>query len=481
MVSLPPSPSGTTVPSASFRRAPDDDAMFVPHYSDAPALDDYDYVQEEWIAGGEVEGQPYETVVCVRRPRQASRWSGTSLVEPLHVHGIAPIWMYCAPYIMRSGHAWVVVTAQRTTLDMHLKENDPGRYGSLVIPGPDSADFDPNPYPGVPDKAALFWSELERRNWAAGPILAQVGSALREDGGPLEPGSRATLILVGRSQTGSTISYYIRDQHHRLRLADGSAVYDGFFPCGFPFEPFHDVGVPVVQVMSDGDISLPDHSLLPGYEGRHYRRDDSDQPGDRYRLYEIAGLAHVGSRYPPTNDPSMWKMKLPDEGVDLRPRLSTLPDGQLFSTCLDHLVDWLVSGTTPPTAERLRVDTNGYIEKDGHGNSVGGVRCAELDVPRATYLPNPLGPDGRAVYGAVGLEVPFDPSTLRRLYGDVTTYLARYRQRLEELIAQGWFLVEDAEELLSEARRLDFSTGSVEPSAYARDASGGQAVDPTGP
>ena len=62
--------------------------------------------------------------------------------------------------------------------------------------------------------------------------------------------------------------------------------------------------MPIVQVLSDGDISNPNR---PGREGRAYRRDDSDDPGDRYRLYELAGVGHMGTRYPPYSDNAMWQ------------------------------------------------------------------------------------------------------------------------------------------------------------------------------
>ncbi len=108
-------------PAALRRLEEDGSGVFTPHGTDVPPLDDYDYVQEAWTATGEEDGHPYATTPCVRRPREVDHFSGTLIVEPLHVHGIAPIWIYCAPYILRSGHAWVEVTAQKTTLDMHVQ------------------------------------------------------------------------------------------------------------------------------------------------------------------------------------------------------------------------------------------------------------------------------------------------------------------------------------------------------------------------
>lgn len=447
----------TAVSPAALRRSPGDgSAMFIPYASDVPALDGYDYVQEEWIATGEEEGHPYTTTICVRRPRDAARFSGTVIAETLHVHGIAPIWLYSAPYILRSGHAWVEITAQKTTLDMHVKPSGPERYAHLHIDGPDTADFDPDPRLGNPDRAQVFWSELERRNRAAGTILAQVGAALRTQGGPFEGWDVANVVLAGHSQTGSVASYYIRDVHDVQRREDGSPVYDGFFPSGFPFEAFRDVDVPIVQVMSDGDVSLPGYSFRPGYGDRRYRRDDSDELGDCFRLYELAGVAHMGTRYAPFDDVSLWKDKFAEEpDVPIMARMNSLPHFELFNMGLHHLVEWVAHGTVPPRAERLEVGPDGYVVKDEHGNSRGGVRCVQLDVPHSTYRPNPARSDGTPSPITVGSDEPFDAQKLRRLYRDSAGYVERFDRRLDELIDECWFLAEDAEEMRREARRID--------------------------
>ncbi|MGY0063845.1 alpha/beta hydrolase domain-containing protein [Streptomyces sp. LZ34] len=445
------------VTPAVLRRSPKDgSATFAPYGTHVPPLDTYDYVEEEWIASGEEDGHPYATTLLVRRPRDGARFSGTVIAEPLHVHGIAPIWIYTAPYIMRSGHAWVEITAQKTTLDLHVQPSNPERYEALRIEGPDTADFDANPNFGRPELAQVFWSELERRNRAAGTILAQAGAALRSPQGPFAGWHVAHVILAGHSQTGSVTTYYIRDTHDVQRLGDGSPVYDGFFPSGFPFEAFHDVGVPVVQVMSDGDVSRPDYSLSPGYGGRRYRRDDSDKPGDQFRLYELAAVPHMGTRHAPYDDVSLWQATFPDEpDATFGPRMSSLPHFELFSVGLHHLVEWVANGTVPPRAERIEVGPDGYFATDAHGNSRGGVRCVQLDVPHSAYRPNPTNPDGTPSYLTVGSEEPFDPRKLRQLYQDSSDYVERFNRRLDELVAEGWLLAEDADAMRREAEKVE--------------------------
>lgn len=446
------------VTPAELTRLPwDGSSMFSPYGTDLPRLEDYDYVQEEWIATGMEDEHPYATTLCVRRPRDSARFSGTVIAEPLHVHGIAPIWMYCGPYLLRSGHAWVEITAQKTTLDMHVMSSNPERYASLGIAGPDSSDFDPNPRLGDPKKAEHFWSELDRRNRATSAILAQVGAALRTSWDPVEGWDLAHLLLTGHSQTGNVTTSYIHDAHHALRLAGKAPIFDGFFPSGFPLEAFHEVGVPVVQVMSDGDVARPDYSFRPGYEGRQYRRDDSDRPGDQYRLYELAGVPHMGTRYAPYNDVSLWNSTFAEEaGVTFGPRMNSLPHFELFRAALRHLVEWVAKGVTPPRATRIEVSPTGFFAKDEHGNSREGVRCAQLDVPHATYQPNPLQADGTPSYLTVGTDEPFDAETMRALYGSPPVYVEKFNRRLDELIDAGWILAEDVHDSRSEAEAVSF-------------------------
>ena len=224
------------VTPATLRSFPEDGSpVFSPYATETPSLDDYDYVQEEWIAIGDEDGRPYATTILVRRPRDVAHFSGMVIAEPLHVHGIAPIWIYTAPYMLRSGHAWVEITAQKTTLDMHVKPSNPDRYGALHIEGPATADFDPNPRLGNPDTAELFWSELERRNRATNSILAQVGAALRASPGPFEGWDVADIILAGHSQTGSVTTYFIRDAHRRAAASGRRACLRRVFPVRLSF------------------------------------------------------------------------------------------------------------------------------------------------------------------------------------------------------------------------------------------------------
>lgn len=423
--------------------------------------DEFGYVEEEWFASGaDDRGQPYVTTVFVRRPGDPERFSGAVIVEPLHASPVVPVWMATAPYVMRSGHGWVGIASQKISLDGYIKPSSPERYESLCIAADPPARGAPQldlSRPVLRGNAATreaFWAERERENRACNAILAQVGAALRS-GGAFEGFDVGHLLLVGHSQTGFVTTKYIREAHNSERLADGSPVFDGFFPSGFPADPFAGCDVPIIQVLSEGDIPDSRASLRPGYEGRIYRRPDSDRPGDRFRLYELAGVAHAGTRNPPFNDRQLWGSYHNTGPMPPDAEYSSLPHFELFQMALHHLVRWVADQITPPRAERIEIGPDGLVAKDENGNSRGGVRCVQLDVPRARYLANPTDPDGTLVLGGCGLEQPFDKATLRRLYKDHLDYVERFNRRLDELIDQGWLLFEDAAEMRAEAEKAE--------------------------
>jgi hypothetical protein len=434
---------------------------FIPFAEYLARAADFDYIVEEWFATGMDEhGRSYKTQVVIRRPRDPARFSGTVIVESLHIHRIAPLYMYCTPYILRSGHAWACVVSQKTALDVHVKPTAPDHYASLHIganpapPPPGApADLVTPPFKDNDKQLRLAWlNELARFNDASPTILAQVGAALRQPTGPLAGYGVRHLVLGGHSQTGFVTTNYFLNAHATQRLADGAPIYDGLFPSGFPANAFGPCDVPIVQLMSDGDVSNPNFTFQPGYEGRKYRRPDNDASGDRFRLYELAGVSHAGTRHPAVSDPHMWQDVATAIPIPLDSKMNSLPHHELFSMALDHLIRWVAEGKTPPRAPRIDVGTDGFFAKDEHGNSTGGVRCVQLDVPRAKYYPNPLLADGTPSYGTVATEEAFDSAKMQKLYGTPAQYVARFNARLDELISQGWFLAGDAEGMRAEAQ-----------------------------
>ncbi len=426
------------------------------------SLEEYGDIEEEWFASGDVDGRPFTTTVLVRRPRDPERFTGTVVVEPIHFFPVLPIWMYVSRYLMRSGHAWAYVGSYTSAVEGFVTPHDPERYKALHIEEvprqPELSHLDLVNLPMDPDPAVAlpWWQQQHRQNPTCQGILAQVGATLKTSAGPLEGLDVAQIVLAGHSGTGDVTTNYIREAQGVLRMDDGSSVFDGIFPSGWPTAAFGPCDVPIVQVVTQGDVAFGDAFYRDGYAGLDYRRPDSDDPADRFRLYEMAGVAHTSSQYPPTNDYTFLEQLQPPNtfppGVDM----SGLPFNQMFQMALDHLIHWVADGTPPPRAERMELDVDtGFFAADEYGNTLGGVRCAQMDVPRATYISNPSGHDRKPEFGSFGFERPFEKEMLQKIYVDHADYVTQFGRRLDELIMEGWFLADDAEEFLEEARKAD--------------------------
>jgi hypothetical protein len=447
-----------TVDHATLSHPPEAEASarFVPTGQYRGSLDEFDYLEEEWFASGEADGRPYATTLTVRRPRDTARFSGVIVIEPVHAASAAPIWIYTSTYQMRSGHGWAAVCSQKSVLDSFVKPANVDRYASLQIwsdAPPLESGLTGLRLPRDPAALQARLEQMRQVNALSTPVLGQVGAALGAGSGPFSDMDVRHVILAGHSQTGGVVTDFIVNGHDTQRLDDGSPIYHGFFPSGAPSVRFGPCDVPIVQVLSDGDIANP---FRPGREGRLYRRDDGDDPGDRYRLYELAGVAHMGTRYPPYSDNATWQNdpigtagSVPKEAA-----MNSLPHGELFSMALHHLAQWVDEAEPPPRADRIEVGPDQLLAADGLGNSRGGVRCAQMDVARLRYFSTPgVKEDGTPAFGVVGIEEPLPPETLARLYRDQADYEERFNRRLDELVTEGWCLADDADEMRAEAAR----------------------------
>jgi hypothetical protein len=128
----------------------------------------------------------------------------------------------------------------------------------------------------------------------------------------------------------------------------------------------------------------------------------------------------------------------------------------------DKLIRWVDRGTTPASAERVappradRLSTNapgGPILNDEHGVAIGGVRTTYVDVPISRFELCNVGvsPATPVGFSLGGYEVPFPPEKLAELYRSPREYVRRVNRRLNELIREGWYLREDADEIRARA------------------------------
>ena len=421
------------------------------------------YVESEYLLagaaavyGGPVTGpvtvestdHAFVTRMLVRAPADAADFSGSVWVEPFNTSGgpeADVIWGSIAPLIASRGDAWVGVTVRAGQVG-RLQEFDAVRYADL--------DLAENAY--------------------AWDVLRDVGALLKTNDArsPLADLGVEHVYLGGYSQSGVDTATFATAFNERTRLADGTAVYDGYLigaresnlsplQSGDTIIPRFEratlpaVDVPVVNLEPQTDVEgfavevpteLAIQEGLAGADevdtptftyvntgGAAVRRDDSDTEDDRYRLLEIPGAPHSGN----------------GDSCDGE---STFPTRSFFRAAAAHLARWAEEGVAPPAAPRIELTTLADVSvtaNDEHGNALGGVRSPFVDVPLFVYKVHE-GPGPFCILS--GSETPLGADVLQRLYGDADGYMAAFTASLDETIEAGFLLELDRQQLLDRQR-----------------------------
>ena len=374
------------------------------------APEDFGYVTEEFFVSGVANGQAYKTRILVRRPEPAERFSGIVVAESMHSNGFAVTFEPARKSVLLRGHVHVEIAAQQGNVNNTLKGFNPERYASLGIPSGQQAS----------------------------EIIAQVGMLLKSNG------ANRRLILQGTSQASGVLRTYQAQKHFQARMSDGSPIVDGYLATStLGSAPMMVVDVPTVHMPTMTEVNSGAAS------GTLFRRADSDEPGNRYRLYEVAGMPHANGR-----DTVPLECALP---------VSDFPWGAMVAMGLHHLVRWADEGVVPPRAAPLEVDNDladgSRLALDANGNVKGGVRNTYVDVPAAVYgVPN--APANVFLCAIAGWRVPYNQETLRDLYGNKGGYISRLNRRLMELVREGWMLPEYAEDVRADAQSIEIPSPS---------------------
>ena len=378
----------------------------------AVKVEDFPYITEEYFVSGTANGAPYTTRIIVRRPRNAAAFSGTVVSEALHAGGRSLIFEWSRQSILTRNHMFVEIVHSAANVNL-LKTFNAERYASLTI-------------------------AMGQTN----EVIAQAGRLIKSKTGPFAQYDVRRVTLMGTSASSGTVRTYLA-AHATLRLPDEKPIFDGFLLTSTNGNtPLPIVDVPMIQMPTQTEV------VTWAEQGIAYRRPDSDEPGNRFRLYEVAGMPHNNSRDSPgfQNDPCT----LP---------VTDFPAGAFTALALNHLIAWIATDTTPPRAPYIAVDQDAkgdgsHLALDDHGNARGGIRNVWVDVPTATN-----GVMGKGKTAATdrlcllaGTKVPLPEATLRKLYRGKDDYIARVERRLNELVAEGWFLPEYADLVRADAR-----------------------------
>lgn len=433
------------------------------------------YVEDEFLVSGtahvydwapdgaltvRTSSAPYTTRILVRHPSDPARFSGVVVVELFNAarrFDWGMMWGYLHDHLMERGDAWVGITLPAAVPG--LQKFDPMRYSTLSFRNPSTM-----PCPGSSAAAPATEDGLR---WDA---ISQIGALLksRSNSAPL---GRFNVQAVYLTSQGGDLTLYMDAIEPHARLADGRPVYDGFLarapfglarinqcaPAPKPDDPrqiVRNVAVPVIAVATQGEI--------PGTAA--VRRDDSDTPGDQFRLYEVAGAGHI-DRFAYTGFPSMedqaaagnaqgtpdWPFTAPC--TPAIPLMGTPILGTVYDATLDALDRWARKGVPAPRAPRIAVKggaTPTVVVTDEFGHAMGGVRTPYVEAPMASYATNSQGPGACAEMGSVR---PFDAAKLASIYGTRNKYEARLDSAIARLKKERWLTDADARRARDEMLR----------------------------
>ncbi len=423
---LPANPVVTPVPSVSAE-VTGPGRMFE-SLMELPAGDDmarFKYEAKEYFVSGTANGEPYKTRVVIRKPTENGRFSGLVLAESMHPSGNAWMFHFTHRYSMDAGH--IALDILTTTHEPFVEFNQE-RYKDLHV-----------------------------GQGQAPEIIAQVGALMKskEAANPLAGLPLRKMILAGTSASAAALINYL-PAHMVYRLADMKPVYDGFLPTSTG-ATIRQIDVPMIQVPTLTEVA----------GGNATARQDGDEPGNQFRVYEFAGMAHIDSRDAAAYYPNPCKLPI-----------SRFPMAAYMSVALNHLWQWVDTGTVPPRADRILVDRNvgndgSLMALDEHGNPRGGIRNPYVDVPAKKYgvrnegavppivnahpfvAARPVEAQNQ-LCGLAGYEIDFTAAQLKKLYRNPREYQARVARSLEALTKSGWSLPVYREVVVGDAAKVSF-------------------------
>lgn len=401
------------------------------------------------------ETAPYKTRIVVYRPVQRADFNGTVFVEWFNVTAgfdTGADWLSTHTEIIRSGAAWVGVSAQVVGVQGGvesvsdelpaggIKAGDPERYGSLSHPG------DPFSY----------------------DIFSQVALAARQRKEPAPLGDLRVrrVIAIGESQAAFRLVTYVNAIQPRAHVFDGFLIHgraggsaslgasrtfgqdDRDMPETVRIR--RDIDVPVLTFQTETDLTF-----LGSIASRQ-----RDFPNSR--LWEVAGAAHAdayiaGIGFGDADTGAAERTLLDPAAISGGPLgcstpINSGPSFLVLNAALAHLDRWVTSGTPPPRAPRLETTVDGEIARDDRGIAQGGIRTPLVDVPVATNNGEPN--DGGSFCILFGTSKPFDAATLAELYPTREDFVRAFDAATDKAVKAGFLVEPDAQQLKDAAAEL---------------------------
>src|SRR5262245_14931532 len=421
---------------------------------------------------------PYSTRIVVRRPRQAARFNGTAIVEWYNVsqgHDGEYEWFQSYAHLIRSGYAWVGVSAQTVGVNA-LKEWSPMRYGSL----------------DVARGGTIIGDALSYDVFSAA-ALAIRGKSNRDVMGGLRV---QRLIATGHSQSAGRLYNYFHSVHPLTsKVLDAVLLHGG----GGRVSP--DLNVKVFKYLDESDVIGQANARVADSNG--------------YRQWEVAGTSHLDAQFsrslaalglrvsgmrpvegsPAIGGPSISGGEkgnggagngagVENEGPNggcAQPPFSRVPSYHVLGAAFDATHRWLVDGVLPPTAPPIELKQlppepsaaadaargrggrgpagpRWDIVRDEIGLARGGIRLAAMAAPIAKNTGDNVGSASVTATGErncrlMGSSEPFDSARLASLYPTHDAYVAKVKEATDKLLKGGFIDKVDAEQTIRDAEK----------------------------
>lgn len=428
-------------------------------------LSEVGFVQEEFFLAGTAssfinlnelgsdgrwEAEPavtadYRTRVVVYRPQKQEDFSGTVVVEWMNVSEGFDLpygWVLSHVKALRSGDAWVEVTAQRAGLEgtddalfpFYLRAANPERYASLEHPG-DSFSYD---------------------------IFTQVTAVVKDAGeNSIVGGFPVDVIMaVGESQSSSRLLTYVNAIQPLYGAFDAFLV-DSRYDSSQPLSQAPQAQVPAPEkVLFRDDLTTPVINTQSETDVIPLGSVDERQPdSDYFRLWEVAGSAH-GDNYQVDSGRS-------DIGIE--PEFTTVVENTVilgiivcaaplnsgvvpwvYIAALDALDHWVRDDVAAPKADRLATtdDFSDYLYDDV-GNVLGGIRTPYVDAP-AARLSGEFN-DGNPICRLGGTTELFSAAAMASRYVDRQGYIDAVAKATDRAVDAGFILTPDAQRIRAAA------------------------------
>jgi hypothetical protein len=427
----------------------------------AAAVYDWDATGAKTVARG--APVPYATRLLVRRPVDARRFSGLVVLEllnPTELHDTAPVWSLARDELLRAGHAWVGLTVKPAALAA-LQRFDAARYAKVGFAYSQPVDCRPVLLtPGVPGSDGDALASPRAENGLAWDAISQAGALLRSGSreNPLRDLEPRRIVAAGFGESANYLLTFVNASHARLRLGDGSPVFDAYVQIGggladvplnqcappLPAEdPRRHVGrrdVPFFSVQTQTEVA----------RAAFLRRADSDDPADAYRLFEVAGsaLSDTGDAgRPGTRELELLGLSAPAETACEEPA-GDFPLSLAVGGVVLQIQQLLFNGTAPPRAPLISLDSGGQLARDAAGNALGGLRLPQLQVPAASYAERSTprrADDAANVWrcSLTGTARRFDSAEMKRLYGTRAEYLRRFNGAVDQAVTERFITAAD--------------------------------------